>query len=133
MSCFYIEKKEIVDDRLIVRSSEARHIVNVLRLKKNDNILMFDCAGDIYYGTIIKTANNVVEIKIISRKESQERKSSEIILAQAVIKGKKMDFVVQKSTELGVSAIIPSRFWAALAMAAQSRPTIPEWPGSYLS
>lgn len=107
MSCFYIEKKEIVDDKLIVRSSEARHIVNALRLKKNDDILMFDSTGDIYNGTIIETANNVVEIKIISRKESTERKSSEIVLAQAVIKGKKMDFVVQKSTELGVSGITP--------------------------
>jgi len=96
-----------VGNEIEISGAEARHIQKVLRLKKGDEIVLFDGRGTEYWGTIESQRVNWVTVKI--GKESTPRRESpiEVILGQGLLKGDKMDYVLQKTTEMGVSAIFP--------------------------
>jgi 16S rRNA (uracil1498-N3)-methyltransferase len=108
MRRFYIDDpRKINDDTVRITGDEAGHILRVLRLKKNDCLILFDQQGNIYKGFIVATNRNEVKVKITEKQRKDASVKTGIILCQAIIRPKKMDFIVQKSTELGVSGIIP--------------------------
>ena len=107
MPRFYIDKKEIDNGMVTISGSEARHIGTVLRLREQAAITLFDDDGTIYEATIIKKDHKQVQVRIDHESRDQERQHMMILLGQALTKGSKMDLIVQKSTELGVSRIIP--------------------------
>ncbi len=117
MRCFYIEELDINSEKTVIKGYKARHIINVLRLGINDNILIFDRGGNTCRAVITGKTRGSVEVRIIDRRMDRGSDKSEVVLAQAITKGRKMDFIVQKSIELGVSAIVP--FF--------SRRSIPRW------
>lgn len=98
---FAIDKK---DNNFILDGKDLHHIKNVMRMKDNDKIevvfneRLFLCKIN-YYDNVI--ASIIEEIDIKSKKD---KKISIII---PVLKENKMDFILQKSTELGVDEIIP--------------------------
>ena len=89
-----------------LREEDQTYIKSVLRLKKNDHLVVFDGAGHEYQAMIheIKTNRTVVEIL---KKHRVQDKPVRITLSQALPKAGKMDFIIQKATELGVDRIIP--------------------------
>lgn len=107
MPRFYIDKDEIDKGIVTISGSEARHIGKVLRLRENDEVTLFDGSGTIYDGKIIKKDNRQVQVRIDRESSAHEQQNMIILLGQALTKGSKMDLIVQKSTELGVSRIIP--------------------------
>lgn len=94
--------KEIVNDNIILYESDMHHIKNVMRMKENDIVeVIFDkklylCTLDNNYNLII---NNVIN-------ENNEF-DKKIIALIGLTKEQKMDLILQKLTELGVSKIIP--------------------------
>jgi len=92
---------------LRVEGNEVKHIRRVLRLKAADEIIVFDGLGKEYEGTIVEEATSSVVIKIQNIFLSKRDSPLEITLAQSLIKGEKMDYLIQKATELGVKEIIP--------------------------
>jgi 16S rRNA (uracil1498-N3)-methyltransferase len=110
MNRFYVPADQIKGDQVTITGSDVNHIKNVLRLKIGDKIEVFDGSQKSY----------LVEIRAVpaGRQEfirgiilSEIRKNTEpgikVTLAQCLLKGKKMDFVIQKAVELGVGQIIP--------------------------
>ena len=83
------------------------HIKNVLRMKCGDEILVLDESGMEYNCVISGIGNDSVTAKITGRLVSYTELPSKITLYQGVPKGDKMDFIVQKCVELGVSRIVP--------------------------
>lgn len=83
-----------------------RYIRNVLRLGKGDPLILFSGQG-VEYGAVIRTVTrDAVIADIVDRKDIQDS-GIRITLAQAIPKGPKMDFILQKAVELGVSRVIP--------------------------
>ncbi len=107
MPRFYLPHPHIENDRLTLQGNEVRHLRKVLRLRVGDEIILFDGAGKEYQGRIIEERPTSVGIKIEHLHFSEEESSLKITLAQSLLKGEKMDYLVQKATELGVSKIIP--------------------------
>jgi 16S rRNA (uracil1498-N3)-methyltransferase len=107
MQRFYIDKQAIDSGTITIAGSEARHIGKVLRLKERDSITLFDDNGTIYNGTIISKDHKQVQVRIERESRDHDQREANIVLGQALTKGSKMDLIVQKSTELGVSRIIP--------------------------
>ncbi len=107
MSRFYVESPHRMGDEIEISGAEARHIQKVLRLKEGDEIVLFDGRGMEYWGTIESQRLHRITVKIgktyIPRRESP----IDVILGQGLLKGNKMDYVLQKTTEIGVSAIFP--------------------------
>ncbi len=107
MPGFFIEKLNIVNDSIILEGEEARHIGRVMRFHVQDRITLFDKEGTIYTGLIIKKDRWQILVKILKKTLSTRKNDRRIILGQALPKAKKMDLIVQKSTELGISEILP--------------------------
>ncbi|MFH1411498.1 MAG: 16S rRNA (uracil(1498)-N(3))-methyltransferase [Candidatus Omnitrophota bacterium] len=109
MSRFYVPKECVKDGNILVEGDEARHILKVMRLKEGDGVVVFDGTGCEYSG-FIKDAderNNRAIVEIVKEERPPKEAAAEIILAQAIPKRKKMDWIIEKATELGVSRIIP--------------------------
>lgn len=92
---------------LKIEGDEVRHIRKVLRLKRGDEIVVFNGSGKEYGGTIVEEGPSSVVIMIQNIFSSKTESQLEITLAQSLLKGDKMDYLIQKATELGVKEIIP--------------------------
>ena len=89
-------------------TDEARHLRDVLRLKTGDEVYVFDGAGHEFHCTVVNTKRDSTELQIVSVVEPAKPESQlQLKLCVALLKGEKFDLVVQKATELGVSAIVP--------------------------
>lgn len=106
MSRFYVEPEFVRQDRIYVRGKQQHHIQDVMRLDIGDEVVAFDGTGAEYKGVIEDSSSREVVIKV-TRKEIAAKKLPEITLGVSVPKLDRMDFVIQKSTELGVDRIIP--------------------------
>jgi 16S rRNA (uracil1498-N3)-methyltransferase len=107
MSRFYIPNPHIQNGLLKIEGDEVKHIRKVLRLKAGDEILAFDGLGKEFEGTIVEEGRSSVMVKIQSIFSSKGDSTLEVTLAQSLLKGEKMDYLIQKATELGVKEIIP--------------------------
>jgi len=107
MPRFYVPAPHIENDLLKISGHEARHIRRVLRLRAGDGIVVFDGSGMEYEGVIVKEEPTAMVIKVRGLFSSKEESPIEIVLAQSLLKGEKMDYLIQKATELGVRKVIP--------------------------
>jgi 16S rRNA (uracil1498-N3)-methyltransferase len=107
MPRFYIPNPHIQDGLLKIEGDEVKHIRKVLRLKAGDEILVFDGSGKEFEGTIVEEGRSSVMVKVQGIFSSEGDSSLEVTLAQSLLKGEKMDYLIQKATELGVKEIIP--------------------------
>jgi 16S rRNA (uracil1498-N3)-methyltransferase len=107
MPRFYIPNPRIENGLLKIEGDEVKHIRKVLRLKAGDEIVLFDGLGKEFEGTIIKEGRSRVMVEIQRILSPVGDSPLEVILAQSLLKGEKMDYLIQKATELGVKVIIP--------------------------
>ncbi len=90
-----------------ISGAEARHMVRVLRLRPGDRVVLMDAGGARFQGAIQSMAPRGVRVYVEVPLPGPPPSPVEIILCQAVLKSRPMDFVVQKASELGVNRIIP--------------------------
>lgn len=106
MNRFFINKKQIKDDKIEIIGSDVKHIKDVLRLKQGEKIEIV-CEGYTYIGEILQIEKREVRLGIVGKYKGENEPSTQIILYQGLAKGSKMDLVLQKCTELGVSKFYP--------------------------
>jgi 16S rRNA (uracil1498-N3)-methyltransferase len=85
----------------------AHHAVRVLRLRENDAVEIFDGKGNERQGVITHISGKHVLIGELHATDSARESSLHTVLAQALCSSEKMDWVIQKATELGVTEIQP--------------------------
>ncbi len=85
----------------------AHHASRVLRLRVNDEVHLFDGTGNELHGRICVITGKSVRLDRLYNHVINRESPLHIVLAQALCSSEKMDWVVQKATELGVSAIQP--------------------------
>lgn len=106
MHRFYVQPEYINDTVATICGDELKHLKQVLRLKTGDTITIFDGMGKEYNGIIDYIGQDQAEVKI-ELIPSEKESSIDIWLVQGLPKGDKMEFIIQKATELGVRGIIP--------------------------
>ena len=107
MPRFFIDKNDITDAHVTICGEDAKHISKVLRMKAGDAITLCDGCGSDYEAEIEKSDKDSVVASIISQKKSESEPNIEITLFQALPKSGKMEYIIQKCTELGINKIIP--------------------------
>ena len=107
MTRFYVPQIQLEQGRLKIEGGEVRHIRRVLRLLTGEEITIFDGSGKEYQGTIAELYPSAAVIAIHQLSYSKTESHLEITLAQSLLKGEKMDYLIQKATELGVKRIVP--------------------------
>ena len=93
--------------QLTLTGTPANHISRVLRLRAGDALVLFDGTGGEYPATIEGFGRDAVHLALGPHRAAERESPLAITLLQGISRGERMDFVVQKATELGVARIIP--------------------------
>ena len=109
MTRFFVEGVHASGDRVALAADDARKATVVLRMSEGDALEIVDSAGRAYTATLALDGRSAFANLGDVRARGDEHSELIIDLAQAIPKGAKMEFVVEKATELGVRAIIPLR------------------------
>ena len=103
---FFVDENQIEKDRAYIIGSDVNHIVNVLRMKVGEELLISVKGDWDYLCRIVDIEPDRVSLFIVESMESKEL-PVKIILLQAIPKFDKLELIIQKAVELGVSEIIP--------------------------
>jgi 16S rRNA (uracil1498-N3)-methyltransferase len=108
MNRFFVNPNQIEDQMMrIVRKEDIHHIKNVLRLRAGDRIEISDGEQWEYEGIIGQHEPEGLKVLIESRQAFSREPKIHITLYQGIPKLAKMDFIIQKAVELGVSEVVP--------------------------
>jgi 16S rRNA (uracil1498-N3)-methyltransferase len=109
---------------LSIKGEKAKYLSAVLRCRPGERLLIYDDNGNAYLSKITGVAAREVTVELIEKIDRNTDSPLHITLLQGLLKGEKMDLVVQKATELGVQEIIP-----VVTERSQLRETrkIPRW------
>ena len=103
MQRYFVNKKE--NDYLFLNKDDTNHVTKVMRMKLFDNVeIVYD--NHLYFCEIL-SFDPSVKCKIIEEIKESSYEIPHVIIAQALVKEQKMDYVLQKSCELGAYSIIP--------------------------
>lgn len=106
MPKFFASKDRINGDVIILDEESSKHLMKVLRYKVGDEIDVCDGENTDYHCSIANNENEL-QLNILSSCRSKSEFPFEVILYQGIAKGDKMDNIIQKATELGVTKIVP--------------------------
>jgi 16S rRNA (uracil1498-N3)-methyltransferase len=85
----------------------AVHLVRVLRMRTGDGLVVFDGAGAEHEAAIVAVRGERVDVRIGAPRTPAPESPLAITLVQGVSRGERMDYTIQKATELGVNRIVP--------------------------
>ena len=106
MPRFYIPPARWNLDRLVLDEDETHHATDVLRMKAGDHAAVFNGEGAQAAVEIASIGKRAMELKLLRPSQSAPPACG-ITLGQAIPKGKSMDLIVQKATELGATSVVP--------------------------
>lgn len=108
MSRFFVDAADVGEKTIRIRSKEdIRHMRKVLRLKEGSIIEVSDSSQWEYTAEILSVEEEQVEAKILDKQKFAREPEIRVTLFQGIPKQSKMEAIVQKSVELGVSGIVP--------------------------
>lgn len=103
----YVDSPIVVGQTIALDSGRARYVSRVLRLRRGDQVVLFDGSGPEFHGTLVTLGKNAADIDVTEEISANRESPLRIHLLQGVSRGDRMDHVVQKTTELGVARITP--------------------------
>ena len=108
MQRFFVEPHQIDRDRHEIRitGNDVNHIVNVLRMKKDEELWISDKEKE-YHCVIENAGENEVLLHILYVQEPDYELQNRIYLFQGLPKADKMELIIQKAVELGAYSVVP--------------------------
>ena len=100
----YFTKED--SDTFSLSRDDSYHILKVMRLKKDDLVEIVS-KQKLYICKIINSDNNIVTVRKVEEIKQDSELDCQVTIVQSLVKEQKMDFILQKCCELGVSRIIP--------------------------
>lgn len=93
--------------QLQLEEKAGHHLARVLRAEVGDEIILFNGEGGEYQSVIRDISKKHVEVELLTFNPRDVESPVTLILAQGIARGEKMDFIIQKAVELGISEIFP--------------------------
>ncbi len=108
MQKFFVETKQIENEKITIVGEDVKHITSVLRMKIGENIQVGNKqTGENYITQITEISAENVIANIVQKVEDTAESNVQIDLYQGLPKADKMELIIQKTTEIGVCRIIP--------------------------
>ena len=123
MRRFFWQDKAGIGQEGIIGGTDARHIRTVLRMKPGDTLVVFDGAGHDYEAEIKAISPDHVTVSPVKKIHTTMDSPVKITIAQAMLKGKKMDVLARQITELGITQWVP--FFSERSIPVPSRAKLP--------
>ena len=109
MPKFFVPKENIHNDKIHITGGDVSHISRVLRMGENDYLCLCDGMGNNYDAVIESITSDNIVCKITDVKRAETEAQISVTIFQGIPKGSKMEYIIQKTTELGVVNIIPCK------------------------
>lgn len=103
----HVEQSLAPGQSCVIGGSAANHIMRVLRLRDGDSLTLFDGRGGEYGARIAGLRKDSVSVDVQEHRAIERESALDLTLVQGVSRGERMDWVMQKATELGVRRIVP--------------------------
>lgn len=116
MRRFYLPPAECQSDELTLSGAEAHHALRVVRVRAGERVILLNGVGDELLCRVEETGRHDLTLRVLQAQRMPEM-AQQITLVQAVLKGRSMDFIVQKATELGAHRVVP----------VLSERSVPDW------
>ncbi len=111
MRKFFVESNQINNNQIEILGEDINHIKNVLRLEIGEKIKICDKTNQInYISEIVEITAKCVICSILEKAKNEAEGNVELHIFQGLPKADKMELIIQKGTELGVSEFIPVAF-----------------------
>ncbi|MFI3128933.1 MAG: RsmE family RNA methyltransferase [Bacillota bacterium] len=107
MRRFTVKKENIFETEAFLDFSERSHIVNVLRMKVGDKLIATDGEGRDFVCEIAEISEESVKLAIIEETTNNADPKYDITIFQAAPKRDKLELIIQKATEIGLSRLVP--------------------------
>lgn len=106
MARFYCPLPLVSGQVVDLPPTAARH-VQVLRMQPGESITLFNGQGGEYSASITAMGKKTVDVQVGERSAAERESTLQLVLVQAVSASERMDYTIQKATELGVTRIVP--------------------------
>ncbi|HEY4213359.1 MAG TPA: 16S rRNA (uracil(1498)-N(3))-methyltransferase [Steroidobacteraceae bacterium] len=103
----YTDAPLVPGEKVAIEGSAANHITRVLRLRVADTVTLFNGTNQEYDASIEAFHKDAVVVAIREERSGDRESPLQLILAQGISRGERMDWILQKATELGASRIVP--------------------------
>src|SRR5690554_4889706 len=103
----YIDAALAAGARVALPETAAAHLLRVLRLGVGDGCVLFNGDGFDYDCRITVAGKRGGEVEVLAARQVDMESALRIVLLQGVARGEKMDWILQKATELGVAGFVP--------------------------
>jgi 16S rRNA (uracil1498-N3)-methyltransferase len=107
MHRFFVSSSILTHSPVILTGDQAHQIRRVLRLQPGDRVMLLDGEGWAYEAGLIAVSAKDVRLQIMSRAEAAGEPPVHITLCQAMLKGERFSWALQKGTEVGISVFVP--------------------------
>ncbi|MDW7674807.1 MAG: 16S rRNA (uracil(1498)-N(3))-methyltransferase [Bacillota bacterium] len=107
MGSFFVEPQHIKDGKVYITGQDAKHLSKVLRIDAGDSVKVFDGSGMEYLVKLLSVKPSEATGQIIEQKSSITEPPIRVNLVQGLPKQGKMELIIQKTTELGITGIFP--------------------------
>lgn len=107
MPKFFTARENITDTEIRIDTEDAKHIKKVLRLSEGDVITVCDGRGIDYEAKIARFEDGAVFCDVLGSRVCDAEPKTAVTLYQGLPKAGKMDYIIQKTTELGITRIVP--------------------------
>jgi 16S rRNA (uracil1498-N3)-methyltransferase len=121
---------ELRTGRVRLRGAELRHLRDALRLGAGARVTLFDGEGGIFLAEVASIGRSAAELDVLGSIEPCAESQLSLALAVAIAKGAKLDWVVEKATELGASRILPFTSERTIAERPDFAERLRGWGGS---
>lgn len=106
MHRFYLPPTACQGNALELVDEEAHHALRVLRVERGERVAVLDGAGHEFHCEIAGTTRHTVQLRVLGI-TPLPRPAFRLTLVQAITKGRSMELIVQKATELGAARLVP--------------------------
>lgn len=103
---FFVDPADVHGDEAVVRGEQARHLAVVLRARPGDPVSLADGSGMRCRARVVAAAEREVRLRILER-ETVPRAQPALAVVHALPRGRKLDEVVEKLSEIGVDRLVP--------------------------
>lgn len=107
MSKFFVDKSQITEKTAVLVGSDVGHISRVLRMGVGDSLLLCDGEGYDYETKITSVSKEEIQVNILSSYPCKNEPETEVTLYQGLPKQGKMEWIIEKCTEMGITNIVP--------------------------
>ncbi|MCC8169761.1 MAG: 16S rRNA (uracil(1498)-N(3))-methyltransferase [Oscillospiraceae bacterium] len=109
MPKFFTARENISDTQIVIDNEDVNHISRVLRMNIGDEITVCDGRGFDYKVKITEIEDKKIICEITEKHKSDTEPNIEVTLFQGLPKASKMDYIIQKPTELGITRFVPCK------------------------